>query len=112
MNASIILAVLVALIFALLGTAKILALPPMRDLAAEAGFSVDAYRGIGVLEVAGAVGVAARPGGAAARRASPRPGCCSCSPAPSSPTSARTTGRASTRPSSSAAFSSPATSPR
>ena len=30
----------------------------MRQLAAEAGFSVDAYRSIGVLEVAGAVGVA------------------------------------------------------
>ena len=30
----------------------------MRDLAAEAGFSVDAYRRIGALEVAGAVGVA------------------------------------------------------
>ena len=111
MNASITLAVLVTLIFALLGTAKIMALPPMRELAAEAGFSIDAYRSIGVLEVAGAVGVAL-----ASRcrclAASPRPGCCSCSPAPSSPTSGKDTGRASTRPSSSAAFSSPATSPR
>ena len=58
MNASITLAALVTLIFALLGTAKIMALPPMRELAAEVGFSVDAYRSIGVLEVAGAVGVA------------------------------------------------------
>jgi len=58
MNASITLAVLVTLIFALLGTAKIMAVPRMRYLASEAGFSVDAYRGIGVLEVAGAVGVA------------------------------------------------------
>jgi len=58
MNASITLAVLVTLIFGLLGTAKIMAVPPMRYLASEAGFSVDAYRGIGVLEVAGAVGVA------------------------------------------------------
>ena len=58
MNASTTLAVLVTLIFALFGTAKIMALPPMRELAAEAGFSVDAYRSIGVLEVAGAVGVA------------------------------------------------------
>ena len=58
MNAAITLAVLVTLIFALLGTAKIMAVPPMRYLASEAGFSVDAYRGIGVLEVAGAVGVA------------------------------------------------------
>jgi len=58
MNASITLAVLVTLIFGLLGTAKIMAVPPMRYLASEAGFSVDAYRGIGVLEVAGALGVA------------------------------------------------------
>ena len=58
MDLSITLAVLVTLIFALLGTAKIMALPPMRHLAAEAGFSVDAYRSIGVLEVAGAAGVA------------------------------------------------------
>lgn len=58
MNASITLAALVTLIFALLGTAKIMAVPPMRYLASEAGFSVDAYRSIGVLEVAGAVGVA------------------------------------------------------
>ena len=58
MNASITLAVLITLIFGLLGTAKIMAVPPMRYLASEAGFSVDAYRGIGVLEVAGAVGVA------------------------------------------------------
>jgi hypothetical protein len=105
MNASISLAVLVTMIFALLGTAKIMALPPMRELAAESGFSVDAYRSIGVLEVAGAVGVALG-------LAVPLPGCCSYSPAPSSPTSGKDTGRASTRPSSSAAFSSPATSPR
>ena len=58
MDPSITLALLVTLIFALLGMAKIMALPPMRPLAAEAGFSVDAYRSIGVLEVAGAVGVA------------------------------------------------------
>jgi len=58
MNASITLAVVVTLICALLGTAKIMAVPPISYLASEAGFSVDAYRGIGVLEVAGAVGVA------------------------------------------------------
>lgn len=58
MDPSIALAVLVTLIFALLGTAKIMALPPMRELASEAGFSVEAYRRIGVLEVAGAAGVA------------------------------------------------------
>jgi hypothetical protein len=58
MNPSIALAALVVPIFALLGTAKILALPQMRQLASEAGFSVDAYRRIGALELAGAVGVA------------------------------------------------------
>ncbi|WP_327010592.1 DoxX family protein [Dactylosporangium sp. NBC_01737] len=57
MLASAILAVLLALIFSALGTAKILALQPMRALAAEAGFSTAAYRRIGVLEVAAAVGL-------------------------------------------------------
>ena len=55
------LAVLVTLIFALLGAAKILALPRMRELATDAGFSVDAYRRIGGLELAGAIGVALGP---------------------------------------------------
>ncbi|WP_410816822.1 DoxX family protein [Micromonospora sp. 050-3] len=52
-----ILAVLLALIFSALGTAKILALQPMRALAAEAGFSVAAYRRIGLLEVAAVIGL-------------------------------------------------------
>lgn len=52
-----ILAVLLALIFAALGTAKIRALQPMRELATEAGFSVAAYRRIGLLEVAAAIGL-------------------------------------------------------
>lgn len=55
--AAAILAVLLALIFFALGTAKILALQPMRELAAEAGFTVAAYRRIGLLEVAAAVGL-------------------------------------------------------
>ncbi|MER7458016.1 DoxX family protein [Micromonospora sp. NPDC126480] len=55
--AAIILAVLLALIFAALGTAKILALQPMRELAGEAGFSVAAYRRIGVLEIAAVIGL-------------------------------------------------------
>jgi uncharacterized membrane protein YphA (DoxX/SURF4 family) len=55
--AAAILTVLLALIFSALGTAKILALQPMRELAAEAGLSVAAYRRIGLLEVAGAVGL-------------------------------------------------------
>jgi uncharacterized membrane protein YphA (DoxX/SURF4 family) len=58
MTALLTLAVLICFIFALLGTAKILALPPARQLAAEVGMSVDAYRGIGALELAGSVGVA------------------------------------------------------
>jgi hypothetical protein len=52
-----ILAVLLALVFSVLGAAKISALQPMRELAAEAGFSVAAYRRIGLLEVAAAVGL-------------------------------------------------------
>ena len=53
-----ILAITVTAIFIALGGAKVLALPPMRQLAAGAGFSVNAYRRIGVAELAGATGVA------------------------------------------------------
>lgn len=55
------LAALLALIFFAIGTAKILALAPMRALAAKAGFAIAHYRIIGVLEVASAVGVALGP---------------------------------------------------
>lgn len=58
---SIALASVIALVFVLLGAGKILALPRMREMAAHAGFSVAAYRRIGVLEVAGAIGVALGP---------------------------------------------------
>jgi hypothetical protein len=51
------LAALIGVGFAALGTSKILAVPAMRDRAAHVGFSVDAYRRIGFLEVAGAAGV-------------------------------------------------------
>ena len=51
----------------------------MRDRAAHAGFSVAAYRRIGVLEVAGAVGLLIGLIRAAARRRWPASGCCSCS---------------------------------
>jgi hypothetical protein len=51
------LGVLLAMFFLALGTAKILALPQMRQLAADSGFSVIAYRRIGVLEVAAAAGL-------------------------------------------------------
>lgn len=57
MNVSIVLAALVAVVFTMLGAAKILAVPQMQARAAHAGFSVAAYRRIGVLEVAGAAGV-------------------------------------------------------
>jgi hypothetical protein len=49
---------LVTAVFTVLGTAKVLAVPRMRALAAKAGFSTAAYRRIGVLELAGAAGVA------------------------------------------------------
>jgi DoxX-like family len=49
----------VALFFTGLGTAKIRAVPAMRERAADVGMSTDAYRGIGALEVAGAAGVVA-----------------------------------------------------
>ncbi|MFJ9377210.1 DoxX family protein [Streptomyces sp. NPDC101455] len=58
---SIVLTCLLALIFSVLGTAGALALPKMREKAAETGFSVAAYRRIGVLQMAGAVGVALGP---------------------------------------------------
>lgn len=51
----------IVLIFTLLGLTKVLALAPARALAGEAGFSVEAYRGIGALELAGALGVALGP---------------------------------------------------
>ena len=46
-----------ALVFGALGTAKTLGLRPIRELAAEVGFSTAAYRRIGLLEVAGAIGL-------------------------------------------------------
>jgi hypothetical protein len=52
-----VLAVLLALIFVTLGTAKVVAVQPMRARAAEVGFSTMAYRRIGLLEVAGAIGL-------------------------------------------------------
>lgn len=55
------LAAVITVIFAALGLAKVLALAPMRALARENGFSVDAYRRIGGLELAGAAGVALGP---------------------------------------------------
>lgn len=50
-------AALIVVAFAALGASKILAVPSMQARAAHVGFSVGAYRRIGVLEVAGAAGV-------------------------------------------------------
>jgi hypothetical protein len=52
-----VLAVLLALFFGLLGAAKILALPAMRERAAHLRYAVSAYRLIGVAEVFGAAGL-------------------------------------------------------
>jgi DoxX-like family len=48
-----------AVLFTGLGTAKIRAIPAMRQRAAHVGMSTAAYRRIGALEVAGAAGVLA-----------------------------------------------------
>jgi hypothetical protein len=55
--ASTVLAITLVVFFAALGTAKILAVPPIRQRAAYLGFSTTACRRIGALEVAGAAGV-------------------------------------------------------
>ena len=61
MNLPTVLLCLIALIFALLGMAKMLALGPAPKMAAHAGFSTTGYRVIGSLELAGAVGVTLGP---------------------------------------------------
>ncbi|MER7183492.1 DoxX family protein [Streptomyces hyaluromycini] len=61
MSLSAALACPIVLVFALLGVTKILALGPMPELAADAGFTTGAYRVIGALELAGAIGVALGP---------------------------------------------------
>jgi hypothetical protein len=57
MNPTSILAALLVLAFAALGTAKLAAVPVMRAKAEHVGFSVAAYRRIGFLEVLGVVGL-------------------------------------------------------
>jgi len=59
MTALVPLTVTVAAAFVVLGAAKLLAVPSMRARAAHVGFSVDAYRRIGALELAGAAGLVA-----------------------------------------------------
>lgn len=57
MNATPVLAGLLVLAFGLLGSAKLLAVPAMRSRAEHVGFSVEAYRRIGALEILAALGI-------------------------------------------------------
>jgi len=52
-----VLAAVLAAGFVAIGAAKVLALPAMRERAAQFGFTVAGYRRIGILEWAGAAGV-------------------------------------------------------
>ena len=57
MNPTSLLAALLVVAFAAVGTAKLAAMPAMRAKAEHVGFSVAAYRRIGLLEVLGVVGL-------------------------------------------------------
>jgi len=57
MNTTTILAALLVVAFAVLGSAKLAAFPAMRTRAEHVGFSVEAYRRIGGLELLGVAGV-------------------------------------------------------
>lgn len=57
MNVTHILAGVLILGFGLLGAAKLAAVPAMRSRAQHVGFSVEAYRRIGVLEILAVVGL-------------------------------------------------------
>lgn len=57
MNPTTLLAFVLAATFFAFGMAKLLAVPSMQARAAHVGFSIGAYRWIGVLEVAGAAGL-------------------------------------------------------
>ena len=50
------LGILLAVLFAVLGIAKLAAAPAMRAAAAHLGYPTDQYRAIGALEIAGAIG--------------------------------------------------------
>ncbi|MGZ4602013.1 MAG: DoxX family protein [Kineosporiaceae bacterium] len=54
---TVVLAVVLAVVFGVAGTAKILGAPPMRQAARHLGFSVGQYRLLGALELAGAIGL-------------------------------------------------------
>ena len=57
MTATTILAGVLVVAFAALGSAKLAAVPAMRARAAHVGFSVAAYRRIGLLEILGVLGL-------------------------------------------------------
>ena len=57
MNLTTILAGLLVVAFATLGSAKLAAVPAMRTKAEHVGFSVSAYRRIGAMEVLGVLGL-------------------------------------------------------
>ena len=57
MNTTTILAALLVVAFAVMGSAKLAAFPAMRTRAEHVGFSVEAYRRIGALELLGVAGV-------------------------------------------------------
>lgn len=57
MTTTTILAGLLVVAFAVTGSAKLVAVPAMRAKAEHVGFSVSAYRGIGLLEVLAVVGL-------------------------------------------------------
>ena len=54
---TVVLAAVLAVVFGVAGTAKIVGAPPMRKAAHHLGFSVEQYRLIGALELAGAIGL-------------------------------------------------------
>jgi len=59
MIATIVLAGVLAVAFGVLGSAKVAASPAMRARAEHVGFSVDAYRRIGILEILAVLGILA-----------------------------------------------------
>ena len=57
MNATPVLAGVLVVAFGVLGSAKLAAVPAMRSRAAHVGFTVDAYRRIGGLEILAVLGI-------------------------------------------------------
>jgi hypothetical protein len=57
MNATPVLAAVLVVAFGVLGSAKLAAVPAMRSRAAHVGFTADAYRRIGALEILAVLGI-------------------------------------------------------